>query len=888
MTGYQGWFGTPNDIADTGGWKHWARNGAMVPENFAIDAWPDLTEHDPASLARAGNVVTASGAPAYLFSSRNYPAVQKHFRWMRKHNVDGAWLQRFHPQAGGETEWPLYNVSKAAAEEGLAWGVEYDVSGMADATVAAKLQSDWEWLTTQFDILNDPRYIHEDGKPVVFIWGLAVPDRKFTPASANAVVDYFKAQGVYVLGGLPTNWSTLNASWQTHMEKYDGVLVWMNQNTSHAATFRNRGQDFHAHVWPGFSWAHLKKLPATPLTQYTDRTGGQFLWTKGQTWINAGATDSLFLGMWDECDESTQIIPMTEDHPLPHTEWGRFINNQNKPSDWWMMLSDELKRMMLDQRANTNTLPTVASLANRSNIGAESSVDLGATDLTASLSRVHNPGDGDTIVETVGGKECRGNALPTSTHRYLYLNADDAFAYQLVNGDVTIEVEYFDNSSNTVLSLQYDSSSAAYTTHPQSITTTGSNTWRRVRFEIADAFFGGRQNNSADFRFYFGGNKLNVNRVWVRLPEGKAYPFTWTNSTAGPALTWSQNANWLGGIVGQSDLNSTVRILPDQTLPGGTIPISNNLTDLQLGTLNLGGTASSSADTTVTLSGNAFSLGGTAPTLTVDATKTAFDLTYDIAAPVTLLGITQVNGTGNASLRISGPLSGSGGLNKTNAATLALTGNNTFTGGTTVNSGTLAVNGTALPDGTKLTLDGGNIDLTNAETVNTLFFGAAQQPDGVYSASSVPAGATITTASFSGSGTLIVTSGPAYAAWQAANSTTQTADLDHDHDGVSNGVEHFLGGIGNTTGNSNPLPGVTDNAGTLSTNWVRHPDFPGFPDNYGTAVMVETSATLAAPWTPAVTGFGAGLVEITGNHMKYTFIAGIRSFARLKVVVPAP
>jgi hypothetical protein len=109
-----------------------------------------------------------------------------------------------------ETEWPLRNVSQAAAEEGLVWGVEYDVSGMADATVAANLQADWEWLTTRSTFLNDPRYIHEDGKPVVFIWGLAVPDRNFTTASANAVVDYFQAQGVHVLGGLPTNWSTLD------------------------------------------------------------------------------------------------------------------------------------------------------------------------------------------------------------------------------------------------------------------------------------------------------------------------------------------------------------------------------------------------------------------------------------------------------------------------------------------------------------------------------------------------------------------------------------------------------------------------------------------------------------------------------------------------------
>jgi autotransporter-associated beta strand protein len=726
MTGYQGWFGTPNDIADTGGWKHWVRNGAMIPENFTIDAWPDLTEYDPASLARAANVMTASGAPAYLFSSRNYSAVQKHFRWMRKHNIDGAWLQRFHPKAGAESEWVLRNVSQAAAEEGLVWGVEYDVSGMADATVAAKLQADWEWLTTQFDILNDPRYIHEDGKPVVFIWGLAVPDRNFTTASANAAVDWFKAQGAYVIGGLPTNWNKLDAGWQTHMAKYDGVLVWQNTTPSDATLFRNRGQDFYPHVWPGFSWAHLKMLSATPLTQYTDRSGGQFFWTKGRDWINAGTTDSLFFGMWDEYDEATHTMPMTDDPPPPHTEWGRFINNQGKPADWWMMLADELKRMMLKQRTNTNTLPTVESLANRSNIGAEASVDLGATDPAIALSRVENP-DSNTIVETVGGRECRGNATPASTHRFMDFNVHNDFAFQLANGDVTIEVEYFDSfygsAAGTVLGLQYDGSSNVPTNHPQSITTTNSGTWRRVRFEIADAWFGDRQNGGADFRLNFNGKKLNVNRVWVRLPEGKAYPFTWNNATAGPALNWSQNANWLGGIVGQSDPTSVVRFFPNQTMPGGTIPISNNLSGQQFGTLQLGGTASSSADTTVTLSGDAFSLGGTAPAITQDAMKSAFDFTYDITTPITLLATTQIGGSGNAGLRISGQLGGGGGLVKSSAGTLTLSATNTFSGGTQVSSGTLVLGHATdtLPDAGAVTVSGGTLDIAgNNDTVGVI------------------------------------------------------------------------------------------------------------------------------------------------------------------------
>ena len=389
--------------------------------------------------------------------------------------------------------------------------------------------------------------------------------------------------------------------------------------------------------------------------------------------------DRLFLGMWDEYDEATQIMPMTDDPPPPHTEWGRFINNQNKPGDWWMMLTDELKRMMLGQRANTDTLPTVESLANRSNIGPEASVDLGATDANNSLSRVQQA-DGGTVVETVGGKECRGNAEPTTTHRYMYFNVNNAFAYQLVNGDVTIEVEYYDTqllqhrARPAIRQHQPLPTNPAYTNHPQTITTTGSNTWRRVRFEIADAFFGGRQNGGSDFRLNFNGRKLNVNRVWVRLPEGEGLPVHLDQRHRRPGAQLVAERQLARRHRRPIRSHQRGEVVPGPTMPGGTIPISNNLSGQVFNRLELGGSASSSSDTTVTLSGNAISLGGTSPTMTFDATKTGYDLTYDIATPVTLLGTTEVSGSGDATLRISGPISGTGGLSKSNTGTLTLTG----------------------------------------------------------------------------------------------------------------------------------------------------------------------------------------------------------------------
>lgn len=135
---------------------------------------------------------------------------------------------------------------------------------------------------------------------------------------------------------------------------------------------------------------------------------------------------------------------------------------------------------------------------------------------------------------------------------------------------------------------------------------------------------------------------------------------------------------------------------------------------------------------------------------------------------------------------------------------------------------------------------------------------------------------------------LVVTATGGFPAWQAANSTLGGLDEDHDNDGVDNGTEYFLGGNTNTTGFTT-LPGV-DKAldGTLSVTWIKAPS--GYSGAYSADFVVETSSTLASPWTPAALGSGADQVEITvevtGDKVKYTFPAGIKNFSRLKVTGP--
>jgi autotransporter-associated beta strand protein len=247
-----------------------------------------------------------------------------------------------------------------------------------------------------------------------------------------------------------------------------------------------------------------------------------------------------------------------------------------------------------------------------------------------------------------------------------------------------------------------------------------------------------------------------------------------------------------------------------------------------------------------------------------------------------LLGAVTLSGklTGNGSLVVtSGGNSGNtNGLFE--SGVLNLTGlNNDYTGDTTVNSGVLAVNGASLPDTGKLVINGnGKMNLTGDETVSTLFLGATQQPAGTYNATSVPAGATITTASFTGTGNLIVATGPAgFSSWITgtfANGTVinQGPNDDDDNDGIRNLVEYAIDGQDPTVPNTA--------VGTFTANSLN------FTKRAGTsgltyAIVESTDLGLTDDWTE-VTG---GSYVNDGTTISYTFTPGTpaKDFFRLKV-----
>jgi hypothetical protein len=113
--------------------------------------------------------------------------------------------------------------------------------------------------------------------------------------------------------------------------------------------------------------------------------------------------------------------------------------------------------------------------------------------------------------------------------------------------------------------------------------------------------------------------------------------------------------------------------------------------------------------------------------------------------------------------------------------------------------------------------------------------------------------------------------GSAYESWASVRVGGQTADLDYDNDGVTNGVEFFM----------NAAPGFTANPALVGST-VTWPNGGNIPSSaYGSQFVVQTSTDLAN-WTDVPGSGDANLANNPGS-VAYTLTGPGKKFARLKV-----
>jgi hypothetical protein len=285
------------------------------------------------------------------------------------------------------------------------------------------------------------------------------------------------------------------------------------------------------HAWPGFSWHHLKKL--VPNEQFTPRAGGDFYWDRLYNAVSCGA-DQIFLGMFDEYDEGTALMPMSDNHPEPHSAWGKYIDNEGRDPFWYLQLSAAGKEMLNGFRPLSAATPSTNDVPLVAYGGDDATIQLAASNSSTGLTHSQEA-DGVTQPATVDGHDCR----TLTEGMYFYFAIDDALSHSNASGQAaTIEVEFHDSSPGTRLVLQYDSLDAAYKSHSVSYDPPDLGGWRTVRWHLADGFFGNRQNGGADFRIaLIGTTSTAIRRVSVFFPEEQG------GQTSGP----TPDLQWVNG-----------------------------------------------------------------------------------------------------------------------------------------------------------------------------------------------------------------------------------------------------------------------------------------------------------------------------------------------------
>ena len=364
--GYQGWFAATGDGSPINAWWHWSQNWAQPPSttNSGIKSWPDVRDYTSTFQTAFANL--NNGQQAKLFSSFTDQTVNTHFLWMQQNGIDAAALQRFNPTGGeGPVRDAITAKVRAAAETyGRKFYIMYDVSGWTN--MQSEIKTDWTNKMQAYT--SSSAYAKQNGKPVVCIWGFGFSDNNH-PWTADVcldVVNWFKSQGCYVIGGVPREWRTgVGGSRAGYLGVYhafnmlspwligavgnlsDADNIYNNFMVPDQADCSSNNIDYQPCVLPGDLSLH-------------QRLHGDLMWHMFYNAVKTGV-QGIYISMFDEYNEGNQIAKTAESASWVPAGAGFITLDEDGvacSADYYLRLTGDGDRMLKGQIALTATRPT--------------------------------------------------------------------------------------------------------------------------------------------------------------------------------------------------------------------------------------------------------------------------------------------------------------------------------------------------------------------------------------------------------------------------------------------------------------------------------------------------------------------------------------------------
>jgi len=385
ICGYQGWFSAPVKDAVMPNWTHWSRGIKPGPDKgMTIELYPDIREYSEEELALTDYKNFPNGSPAMLYDSSIQKTIDTHFKWMYEYGIDGVALQRFGVSVN-EIGSSIYrhnqqvgiNVRKAAEKHDRLFYICYDVSGLKSGQIVETLKNNWKFSVVEKEkLVKSPNYLRENGKPIVQIWGVGVKGNyKGNAEEALEIIKWFKEQGCYVIGGVPTNWISSRGDSLKGYEKcyaeYDMISPWTvgryNSPSTAEKHFNTRikqdinyckitGQEYMPVIFPGFAWSKWNGGPENDI----ERKAGEFMWEQGLNAVKLGA-ETIYVAMFDEYDEATAIMKAAEDSSMvPEGEYFLTLSADGEyvSSDFYLRLTGEINKMLKSEIKPVSEVPT--------------------------------------------------------------------------------------------------------------------------------------------------------------------------------------------------------------------------------------------------------------------------------------------------------------------------------------------------------------------------------------------------------------------------------------------------------------------------------------------------------------------------------------------------